>query len=236
MSEVSVKHVTVSDLNKFLRCSQDWFYSKSGVRGIPVSDDDMIFGRVVHEGIDSYYNQIDENYRLPDIENAARQAWSDKVFGEVPTLHKRAEEQLASFIKFESWRRSEWRQFKPTFSERSLGDGFFYGRVDAYWQTEQVCVDFKTGGNGMLTDDMIRQNAVYRTILGAGSYPCKKVLFAMLAHGVVKEAPAVPAAYLDAEVTKYRDGRITPNRGVWCQNCTFVIRCEFKDLNLWDFA
>jgi hypothetical protein len=196
----------------------------------------MIFGRLFHDAIDNYFKRIPDHPRPLDIETFIRQSVADKVLSELPQYQEKAERQMKNLIRFETTRLQTWLQFKPTFTERTLADGFLTGRVDAYFEADQTCIDWKTGGNTEIDDDKLRQNAIYRQLLNGSNYPVKNVIFFMLDPGIPKLAPATTKAWLDAQIEQYVNGKVVPIRGTQCGWCSHIIRCEFNDVPLWSLV
>ena len=230
------KRISQSDVNAKKSCPYNWILGKKGVIGLPLDNQAGQFGLSVHRSIAEYYKRIPDKPRHVEIENCATKAFNDIVLSELPTLEKRCEKQLQNFIKFEKERLRTWKQFKPTLVEEKISDGYIVGVIDAYWELDQICVDWKTGGNSDITDNMIIQSAFYHTLLEYSNYKVLRTIFVMLSSGTHKDAPSTTKAFLEKTIDEFRNSKIVPIEGIHCNYCGFIIRCQLRNFTLWGLA
>lgn len=225
---VQVSRVYPTSLTSFKKCSQQWSYSQQpDLPVLPMEQDVLLFGSAVHQAIEAYYAKIDENPRPVQIDTLAKQMFADFVGSQFRYLKQRYENCVTNFIRFETERLKKFKVYKPTLVERKLQDGILGGKMDAYFQTDQTVLDWKTGSPSM-GEELTIQGAFYRKVLNDLNMPCTRVLFVDLNHGKVLEAPAVTDAWLQAQVDYMLQGEVKPSPGPWCNYCGFVIRCEFS--------
>jgi hypothetical protein len=238
---LQVDHISPTSLNTFNFCSAKWDYSRQeNLPQLPVDDDHMTFGAMVHLAIQDYYSKLPDNPRVIEIDGRAKQSFSDYVDVRSSVLKARYQVCLSNFVRFETGRLRTFKVFKPDYVEHKLVSSFVHGKVDAYWKTDQTVIDWKTGsfGDGEINDDYIRQGSLYRKMLNESNMPCNRVLFVMLITGRVIEIPRVTDAWINNEINKMLNGIIRPHRGPWCKNCQYLLRCDFqysdRPLGLWE--
>jgi CRISPR/Cas system-associated exonuclease Cas4 (RecB family) len=230
--------VNASSLNSYMDCSQKFYYENIEKRsdGIPVDDTPMLLGKAFHQAIEDYYRYIPAKPDVRDIDFQVRKTFEQYLGTDFPHLHQKIERIVENFINFEVKRLHAFKQFKPTFTEKYLEiqfDGIIInGSIDAYWESDAICVDWKTGRTH--EDNFNRQGTIYRSLLTKNNYPCKKVLFVLLDDNTTYEVPFTTEAWLKQEIEYMRRGVIFPNRGPHCAWCPYVISCEFQGVNLWD--
>jgi hypothetical protein len=236
-----VDYITPSALNSFNFCSAKWdFDRQENIPTLPVDDEHMEFGLMVHSAISDYYSKIPEKPRPVEIDTRAKQSFADFVDVRTASLKSRYQICLSNFIRFEIGRLETFRRFKPDFVEHAIQSGFIRGKVDAFWKEDSTLVDWKTGSfnDGNISEDFMRQGSLYRRMLNESGTQCSRVIFVMLLTGRIIEIPRVPDAWIDNEINKMLNGQIVPNRGIWCKNCPYQLRCEFslsdRPQGLWD--
>ena len=230
-------HVSPTDMSQFLYyCPEQWSFGKQGVVGLPVDDTPLLLGTAVHNAIVDYFATIPTKPTPVEIDNQVRQSFSF-VFDEFKAQRIKVQRLLDNFVKVEQSRLKTFRTFKPALVEKRLSYDIFVGIVDAYFQDDAVCMDWKTGvGSDTLSNAYLLQGSTYRFLLTKSGYSCKKVLVVALGGGKVYEVPQTSDGWLYGEVDKFRNGNVYPKKGPWCADCSFNVRCQFKEvgLGMWD--
>lgn len=217
-------------------CSEQWSFGKQGFKGLPTDDTPILLGTAVHNAIVDYFATISPKPTPVEIDNQVRKSFSF-VFDEFKTQRAKIQRLLDNFVKVEQSRLKTFHTFKPTLVEKKLSHDIFVGIVDAYFQDDAICMDWKTGvGSDTLSNAYLLQGSTYRFLLTKSDYPCKKVLVVALGGGRVYEVPQTSDGWLYNEVEKFRNGTPHTKVGPWCADCAFNVRCQFKeiDLGLWD--
>jgi len=231
-----VLRISPSELNSFLFCGSKWDFGKKNLPQLPTDDSKLLLGTSVHQAIGDYYTKIPSKPTLIEIENQAQKSFGDFVEN---TSHQKqkVERLLKNFIRVEQSRLKTFKVFKPSMIEKKIYFDVLVGIVDAYFQEDGICIDWKSGYAGdTLSNDYLRQGACYRMMLNKTGLPCNKVILAMLDNGRCFEVPQTSDSWVYAEIDKFKFGTVHPNPGNWCQNCQFSIRCQFEQLGvgLWD--
>ncbi len=132
------------------------FYKESVERGI-----------MVHKIIEKFYSENIESLTLTEIKLKLAE-----IYHTMSTIHnEKIENALLNFAKFEVWRKEKMYEVAGVEKEvsREYKGVTIHGIIDLLLRIgdRKIVVDWKTGYNGFVTDEIIRQLSMYSWIVNA---------------------------------------------------------------------
>jgi hypothetical protein len=228
---------TPSSINSFFKCPYKWkltYLHKT--KGIFVVNDKRDLGDNIHFIISKYYEESgfpDEKYIEPLVKDTFNRYFDTKL----KKYQSDAEEMMNNFIKFEKERIKT--AGKPIFIEKMLEDEVFRGKIDMFDGIN--IIDWKTGSNMEIDDDLKRQGKVYEILLNSNNYKGNfNILFIALKNGRTLKLPVVTSTWLYNQTNQMNSivsSEMYPKcYSPLCDWCEVQLECEFENdkASLWD--
>ena len=238
-------HYSPSAINSFRTCPRKWMYHKLEYERLPEDKKYALIGSVVHSSIQDYYRRISEPVSRQSITSLFTDTldalWDS---ANIKRMDQRRDKIAKCFIEFEIERLSTFKQFIPSLVERRLTTDVYGPRmvtiVDAYWEADKLCINWKTSNSTELSTGMLIQGKFESMVLEANRFPVERYYFLMLYTGVRLELPKVTRSVIDVEIDKIRgccEQQYFPmNEGGLCDwycEDNLRCRCERDGKTLW---
>ena len=225
-------YLSASLINKFLQCPKSFYFELQNQRPIAVDDRAMIFGKVVHEVIVSFYNNLPKKSPEDAFNDALKQV--DTLIP--PGFRRKMNRVRQNFLNFARDNK------EPIFLEKRFKAKLFpdlpefVGVIDAYYPGG-IVVDWKTGREDLTNGDHSVQGKLYQLLLEANGYEVNKVIFAYLDTGRVLPLPRTTKGFVYEKARKIYEmikRRDFPRKvGYWCKYCPYRLACELEKTPVW---
>jgi len=232
-------NISPSSLNLFFSCPYRWKLTYIDQKeGIPIEDREALFGRMLHNIIQAYYQNLPENASREEVEKALEKAVKDYFDPMFERRRERVERLMENFKKFEFQRIKTQSRTKPELVEQKMVAEPFSGIIDFY--NEGLVIDWKTRGvTNNLSPDYIRQGKIYEFILKRNGKEVRSVRFFSLEMGEFIPIPRMSDDWLWRQYNQLREtvekGKFEKVRGPNCKYCEQILDCEFGEVGMWSF-
>jgi len=229
---VKVKSVAPSHVTNYKFCPRRYRYKELDLPKIVTDTYRRDLGKDIHFAIRDYFNEISDKPSEKEIEEKAKESF------EIYKIPKRF---LNKFLEFELIRLKEWKSYKPTMVETALTLEIWKdlppinGVIDFYSKPDRTLIDWKTGSIDHTID--VIQGKIYELLLEKQGFPVDRVLFVNLRTGLVQQLPRITEGFIEKEIKTFIEavelGYFPKRRGVWCENCEYLLRCELEGECFW---
>jgi len=210
---------------------------------IVTPDEAMIFGTTIHNIVVLYYDKIDNDTRIDEIDMRLDEAFVEGGNWLTDRRKTRVRTIQNNFKEFEK-NRIKNKINKPILLEHSTTHDLFpdlppiKGIVDAYYEDVGMAVDWKTGKYEEMTDDRMIQGKIYEMLLKEDGYPVKKVLFNNLNLGRQLTLPKITDGWIQKEISQMVDmvhaDRFPKKESGLCNGwCPYILSCHFDGICPW---
>lgn len=223
-----------SRIMAFKKCPRRYLYNESNLHK-PMGDKTALwFGKSVHQAIQDYYDALSNNPTAGEIKKVAEKSFND-CFD--PRLSNRMRKTngvcLDNFVKFETWRLSEGEKpFKPEVYEKDLASEKFHCYADWYHGTR--IIDWKTGKNPKITEDLQIEMWVQAEVLEANGYKVESIQLCFLRFNKFLNLPKPNLGWLYAQRKEVLEAielnYFPPKVSILCHWCPFKLRCEYDHM------
>jgi len=160
--------VSPTTLNMYFECPRMAYYKIMGFKEIaPYYKESLERGTITHKIIEEFYKGDVDGYTLTEIKLRLSQ-----IYHTISSIHsEQIENSLLNFAKFEVWRKE--RMYRFVASEKRVTKEYkgvtIVGVIDLLLKAgdKYVIVDWKTGYNGYVTEDILRQLSIYSWMVNA---------------------------------------------------------------------
>ncbi len=235
-------HLSASQINTFRQCPYKWYCDRKQRPTISVSDENMIFGRGVHDIIPIYYDKIEDFPNVSDMEAMLEVAFVEGSNWATDSQKAKFKRVKRFFGDFEVDRIRN-KQKKPFFTEKRFTTKIFDDLppfvyiLDFYQKDIKKIGDWKTGRDSEMDESLMIQGKIYEIGLESEGYPVEEVIFYNLNSGVTPKLPRISNGWIHS-IAKQMCGMIEGDRfpckeSYLCSWCPFILSCEFKNTCVW---
>ena len=218
----------------FKRCPRRYFYVDVGIE-VPVLDETPLwFGRSIHKGIEDYYGALNNNPTVDEIKRVAEQAFNRSWDSRLSNRLRPAKATiLSNFTKFEFWRLENGEKpFKPEVLEKDLASDKFHCLTD--WYHGGRLIDWKTGQNAKITEDLQLEMWVQAEVLEANGFTVDSIQLCFLRFNKFLSLPPPNKSWLYEQRKEVMEAiqlnYFPPNVSILCHWCPYKIRCEYDGI------
>jgi len=237
-------YLSPSKINTFYTCPyQYWAKYIAQLPEIITPTGPRLFGNMVHNIIVCYYDKINDKTPLLEAYSKIEEAFVEGADYRTGKRTKTLKTIQRNFMKFEK-ERIEAKKPKPKLIEKKLKSDLFPdlppfgGIIDAYFEDDGLCVDWKTGSYEEMDESRMIQGKVYEMVLKDNGYPVEKVLFNNLNLGRRLTLPQITDGWLETKVkhmiSVIKSGRFVPQESGLCNGwCGYVLSCNTRHKCPW---
>lgn len=230
-------HLSASSINTFFQCPYKKFCDYKKRQKIPTDRKSADFGVAVHSVIPSYYGDIDDFPSRVDMLDAIEVAFSEGGNYATTSMKTKYSRVKNHFIRYEERRIREKRR-KPTIVEKVFTSKIFEDlppfqwKLDAYFSDVKMLVDWKTGNNVQMDDELVLQGLLYKLGLIKEGHEVDKVIFVDLTKGNEPPMPMITSGFLYSKARQMCDmivnDRFPSKESYLCNYCEYKLSCELR--------
>lgn len=223
-----------SRLMLFKKCPRKYLFADNDIQQ-PIRDKTPLWlGKSVHKGIEVYYDALSPNPSSAEIKRIAEKAFNDNFDARLSNKIRKIKNQcLDNFVKFELWRlNSGEKPFKPEVVEKDLYSKKFHCWSD--WYHGGRIIDWKTGKNPKLTEDLQIELWVQAEVLIANGYEVESIQLCFLRFNKFINLPKPNLGWLydqrKGAMESIKLNYFPPKVSILCHWCPYKIRCEYDHI------
>jgi len=200
------------------------------------------FGTNVHDILDHYYDLVTPETTIAEVPDLVERAYTELGNWALDKRKTAKRKTQQSFIRFEK-KRIRQNLGMPTLREKMLYATIspdlpkIYGKMDVYFETGGLIIDWKTGKWAELSDSLKIQGKIYKLLLEANGYHPKKIIFDFVVVGKRVILPEVSTTWVIGKIEdmmeQINNKKYIKNRegnGLCNKWCGYRLDCDLDEM------